>query len=108
MRTLLFVPAVDTRAAKGQIESRIGLAAEAISLDSGANLLDLVGKEHAAAPVACVLIDEAQFLTTEQARQATDIADKLRIPVLCYGLSHRLPGTPFPGKRRTAPRSPTT
>ena len=97
MRTLHFVPAVDTRAAKGRIESRIGLAAEAISLDSRDNLLDLVGKEHAAAPVACVLIDEAQFLTTEQARQATDIADKLRIPVLCYGLRTDFQGRLFPG-----------
>jgi thymidine kinase len=97
MRTLLFVPSIDTRAGKGRIESRIGLASEAISLDPRDNLLETVGKEHAAAPVACVLIDEAQFLTTEQARQATDIADKLRIPVLCYGLRTDFQGRLFPG-----------
>jgi thymidine kinase len=97
MRTLLFVPSLDTRAGKGRIESRIGLAAEAIPLEPRDNLLELVGKEHAVAAVACVLIDEAQFLTTEQARQATDIADKLRIPVLCYGLRTDFQGRLFPG-----------
>jgi thymidine kinase len=97
MRTLLFVPALDMRAGKGRIESRIGLAADAISLDPADNLLELVKKDHASAPVACVLIYEAQFLTTAQARQATDIADTLRIPVLCYGLRTDFQGRLFPG-----------
>ncbi len=48
-------------------------------------------------PVACVLVDEAQFLTRAQVRQATDIADMLRIPVLCYGLRTDFQGNLFPG-----------
>jgi thymidine kinase len=97
MRTLLFVPSIDTRAGKGRIESRIGLAAEAITLDPRENLLEVVRRNHEADPVACVLVDEAQFLTAEQVRQATDIADKLRIPVLCYGLRTDFQGHLFPG-----------
>jgi thymidine kinase len=97
MRTLLFVPTLDTRAGKGRIESRIGLAAEAIPLDPEDDLLEIVGKDHASSPVACVLIDEAQFLTTAQVRQATDIADTLRIPILCYGLRTDFQGRLFPG-----------
>jgi thymidine kinase len=81
----------------GRIESRIGLAAEAIPLDPGDNLLQIVGKDHASSPVACVLIDEAQFLTCAQVRQATDIADTLRIPILCYGLRTDFQGHLFPG-----------
>ncbi|HXN35067.1 MAG TPA: thymidine kinase [Opitutaceae bacterium] len=97
MRTLLFVPALDTRSGRGRIESRIGLASDAIALDPGDDLLERVRRDHAEAPVSCVLIDEAQFITPAQARQATDIADTLRIPVLCYGLRTDFQGRLFPG-----------
>ena len=59
MRTLLFMPAVDTRAGHGRIESRIGLSSEAISLESGDDLLEQVREAHADKAVACVLVDEA-------------------------------------------------
>jgi thymidine kinase len=97
MRTLLFVPEMDTRSGPGQIKSRIGLAAGAESLREADNLLDRVRASHAGSPVACVLIDEAQFLTPEHVRQASDIADELRIPVLCYGLRTDFQGRLFPG-----------
>ncbi|HXQ80893.1 MAG TPA: thymidine kinase [Opitutaceae bacterium] len=97
MRTLLFMPALDTRAGYGRIESRIGLASDAIALGAGDNLLERVRGAHAEQPVACVLIDEAQFLTSAQVAQVTDIADTLRIPVLCYGLRTDFQGQLFPG-----------
>src|ERR1700722_2200850 len=97
MRTLLFMPALDTRAGFGRIQSRIGLASEAIALQAGDDLLEQVRAAHATEPVACVLIDEAQFLTPVQVRQVTDIADTLRIPVLCYGLRTDFQGRLFPG-----------
>jgi thymidine kinase len=97
MRTLLFMPAMDTRAGYGRIQSRIGLSSEAIALQGGDDLLERVKAAHAERPVACVLVDEAQFLTPIQVRQATDIADTLRIPVLCYGLRTDFQGKLFPG-----------
>jgi thymidine kinase len=97
MRTLLFVPELDTRAGVGRIESRIGLASDAIILRARDDMLSRVRAEHAQNPVACVLVDEAQFLTPEQVGQATDIADILRIPVLCYGLRTDFQGRLFPG-----------
>ena len=97
MRTLLFMPALDTRAGEGRIVSRIGLESEAIALNSGDNLLERVRAAHAQEPVACVLVDEAQFLTPAQVGQATDVADILRIPVLCYGLRTDFQGRLFPG-----------
>jgi thymidine kinase len=97
MRTMLFMPALDTRSGLGRIESRIGLACDAIALQSGDNLLDKVNSAHAEHHVACVLIDEAQFLTPAQVDQVTDIADILRIPVLCYGLRTDFQGRLFPG-----------
>jgi thymidine kinase len=97
MRTLLFVPAMDTRAGVGRIQSRIGLSTDATVLAANDNLLERVRKSHAEAPVACVLIDEAQFLTPSHVRQATEIADQLRIPVLCYGLRTDFQAKLFPG-----------
>jgi thymidine kinase len=97
MRTLLFVPELDTRTGPGRITSRIGLASEAVSLGAADNLLERVRSSLAAGPVACVLVDEAQFLTAAQVRQATDVADELRIPVLCYGLRTDFQGRLFPG-----------
>ena len=97
MHTMLFVPALDTRAGTGRIQSRIGLSADAIALGESDDLLAWVRGAHAAQPVACVLVDEAQFLTRDQVRQATDIADSLDIPVLCYGLRTDFQGNLFPG-----------
>ena len=97
MRTLLFTPSIDTRYGTGRIESRIGLRSGAISLNGRDNLLARVRTEHATKPVACVLIDEAQFLSVEQVWQLSDVADTLNIPVLCYGLRTDFQGKLFPG-----------
>ena len=97
MRTLLFAPSVDYRAGVGRIESRIGLSSDATALTRTADLLNCVRTEHATSPLACVLIDEAQFLTPDQVWQAADVADTLTIPVLCYGLRTDFQGNLFPG-----------
>ena len=97
MRTLLFTPAIDTRAGTGLIKSRIGLEAAAMVLQAGEDLFAHVKAAHAAQPVACVLVDEAQFLTRAQVEQCTEIADQLRIPVLCYGLRTDFQAQLFPG-----------
>lgn len=97
MHTMLFVPAVDTRAGGGRIQSRIGLHADAMRLPADENVFEHVKSAHAAQPVACVLVDEAQFLTRPQVEQLTDVADRLGIPVLCYGLRTDFQGQLFPG-----------
>jgi thymidine kinase len=48
-------------------------------------------------PIACVLIDEAQFLTKVQVKQLTDIVDELHIPVLAYGIRTDFLGQTFSG-----------
>jgi len=52
MRTLLFMPKIDTRAGAGRIQSRIGLAADAIALGDDTDLFERVQADHAARPVA--------------------------------------------------------
>ncbi len=97
MRTLLFIPAIDTRAGPGRVKSRIGLEAEALALEPDEDIFEHVKAAHAAQPVACVLVDEAQFLTRRQVEQLTDIVDRLDIPVLCYGLRTDFQAQLFPG-----------
>jgi len=97
MRTLVFAPAIDTRAGPGRIQSRIGLGGDATPLRSAEDVLEIVRTAHNQLPVACVLVDEAQFLTRKQVEQLTDVADLLRIPVLCYGLRTDFQGQLFPG-----------
>jgi thymidine kinase len=97
MRTLLLTPAIDTRYGTGRIESRIGLRSGAVSLATSDDVLARVRKEHGRQPIACVLVDEAQFLTPEQVWQLSEVADVLDIPVLCYGLRTDFQGKLFPG-----------
>lgn len=46
--------------------------------------------------IDCVLIDEMQFLSEDQANQLLDIVDYLDIPVLAFGLRNDFKGTIFP------------
>src|SRR3984885_11133284 len=50
-----------------------------------------------AKPIACVLIDEAQFLAPEQVRQLHKLAHVANIPVIAYGIRSDFLGEPFPG-----------
>jgi len=52
------------------------------------------------APISCLLIDEAQFLTREQVNQALEIATLDDIPVLAYGLRTDFQTAGFPGSIR--------
>ena len=97
MRTLLFTPSIDTRYGTGRIESRIGLRSGAIPLAGSDDVAARIRAEHQTQPVACVLVDEAQFLTPAQVWQLADVADGLDIPVLCYGLRTDFQGKLFPG-----------
>ncbi|MEP9402470.1 thymidine kinase [Sphingomonas sp. VNH70] len=96
LTTTLFTAAIDTRAGEGVIGSRIGLSAPAATFDADSDLYAAV----AAAPVSCVLVDEAQFLTPRQVDQLARIADELGVPVLAYGLRTDFLGQLFPGSAR--------
>ena len=100
MRTMLFTAAVDDRFAAGTITSRIGLAAPATMFDAATDLAALVAAEHARAPLACVLVDEAQFLTASQVDQLAWLADVQDVPVLAYGLRTDFLGQLFAGSAR--------
>jgi len=100
METLLFTPAIDDRFAKNTIASRIGLKADAIPFDAQFDLFVFIAEKKQINPkLTCVLVDEAQFLTKSQVMQLSEAADKLQIPVLCYGLRSDFRGEPFEGSQ---------
>jgi thymidine kinase len=100
MQTLLFTPAIDTRYQMGTICSRIGLSEEAYAFTASDNFYDITRKlKDKVSNYACILIDEAQFLTREQVHQLTEITDKLSIPVLAYGLRTDFRGELFTGSQ---------
>ncbi|MFD1328943.1 thymidine kinase [Mycoplana ramosa] len=99
MRTAIFIAALDDRAGKGRISSRIGLQSDAIAFDGDDDLHAMVEGLNAdgTGPIACVFVDEAQFLTEGQVWQLARIADRLGIPVMAYGLRTDFQGRLFPG-----------
>lgn len=101
METLLFLPAVDIRHARGVISSRIGLAAKAYPFEPDFDFFKYVSTyvKDTQAKVSCVLVDEAQFLTKSQVEQLIRIVDELKIPTLTYGLRTDFRGEPFEGSQ---------
>lgn len=97
MRTMLLTARLDDRAGVGKIGSRIGFEKEADTFEPEENLFDKIEARNARGRLACVLVDEAQFLDAEQVWQLARIADDLKIPVMCYGLRTDFQGQLFPG-----------
>ena len=100
MNTLLLTARLDDRVGEGRIGSRIGLKASAFVFDGETNMTGLIETEHAGTSLACVMVDEAQFLTDTQVWQLADVADRIGIPVMCYGLRTDFQGNLFPGSAR--------
>ncbi len=100
MNTLVIKPRIDSRSGENRVRSRIGLEAEAVDVDTSINLLDLVKNASEAQPIHCILVDEAQFLSTDQVDQLTEVVDALNIPVLAYGLRTDFLGALFEGSRQ--------
>jgi thymidine kinase len=100
MRTLILTPQLDDRHGRGVVASRIGLRARGRMFARAEDLLHVVREDIAAnGALHCVLVDEAQFLTRAQVWQLSDVVDKLRIPVLTYGLRTDFRGELFEGSQ---------
>ncbi len=97
MDTLILIAAFDDRAGRGRISSRIGLEADGIAFDPEDDLFHLVQTLQSERNLACVFVDEAQFLSREQVWQLARVADYLHLPVMTYGLRTDFQGKLFPG-----------
>jgi len=96
MNTLLFTSKLYA-SETGHISSRIGLSSKAELFSDADNLLEVIKGKHQERPIHCVFVDEAQFLTADQVWQLGRVADRLDVPVMCYGLRTDFQGKLFPG-----------
>jgi thymidine kinase len=99
MNTMLFIAGHYRKGDKGQISSRIGLEADAELFRDGDDLFAHIAEHHEHTTVHCVFVDEAQFLEAEQVWQLGRVADRLGIPVMCYGLRTDFQGNLFSGSQ---------
>ena len=113
----LFTSHLDHRFGVGNITSRLGVTRVAQTFDGTTDFYQrLAGRVDAqrdddhvveesmrtfmlaqARELACVLVDEAQFLQPEQVRQLHRLAHVADLPVICYGIRTDFRGEPFPG-----------
>jgi len=100
MHTLLFVAGHYRKESDlGYISSRVGLESDAEMFRDGDDLFDRIREHHASKTTHCVFVDEAQFLEEEQVWQLARVADRLNIPVMCYGLRTDFQGNLFSGSQ---------
>lgn len=97
LHTLLYTALIDDRFDQGKVSSRLGISADAQLFDQKTDILTEVNNLNSLKKIDCVLIDEAQFLTTIQVKQLTDLVDQLNIPVLAYGIRTDFLGETFNG-----------
>ncbi|MBB5203145.1 thymidine kinase [Inhella inkyongensis] len=90
---LIYTAQLDDRYGEGVVGTRLGLQRPARTFTPQTRF------EAADIPegTACVLFDEAQFLTTPQVRELHRIAVLHGVPVICYGLRTDFQGNGFEG-----------
>ncbi|TSI18811.1 thymidine kinase [Brevibacterium aurantiacum] len=113
-RVLLAKPHIDTKGA-GEIVSRLGVTREVDFLIPAGSDVETIYREHAdyvdhdallesidtpKARVACLLIDEAQFLEPLQVDSLMRITTNASVPVMCYGIRTDFRTKAFPGSAR--------
>jgi thymidine kinase len=97
MDTYLITAQFDNRAGEGRIASRIGIGEPADTFGLSEDLYTKLAARFAKGRIACVFIDEAQFLSKDQVWQLARAVDDLGVPVMCYGLRVDFKGDLFPG-----------
>ncbi|WP_297953059.1 thymidine kinase [uncultured Lactobacillus sp.] len=88
----LMTSGLDNRSGVGTVASRIGIHRQAIPITEKMDLFEYIKQmnDHDLADgdgeLACVLIDEAQFLKKHHVLECAKIVDEFNIPVMTFGL----------------------
>ena len=83
-KALILKPKLDTRDGERVVSSRCGLSAPCMYIEDD---------------YACLIVDEAQFLTKAQVEELVRIVDYEHIPVVAYGLRADFKGNFFEGSQ---------
>lgn len=101
LNVLVIKPKLDTKG-EDAVVSRVGIQRTVdVLANTDDDLFKIVNTSHSAnKKLACILVDEAQFLTPIQIDQLLQITTDLNIPVICYGLRTDFRTNAFPGAAR--------
>ena len=94
METYLITAQFDRRAGEGRIASRIGIGEDADTFSPDEDMYQKLQARFAKGRVACVFIDEAQFLDAGIVQVASSLADRGRRVILA-GIDSDFRGEPF-------------
>lgn len=99
MKCIIIKPKIDTKG-ENKIVSRIGLSSPVdILLDIDESLFN-IQNQQIIKDSNCIIVDEAQFLSTKQVDELWIITKQLDIPVICYGLRTNFKSNFFIGSQR--------
>lgn len=100
MNVLIMKPGDDKKAGSN-IQSRSGAELNAdYIVPSNIDLYQLITYHLIDNNVDVIIVDEAQFLTSKQVDELSEVVDQFDIPVLCYGLRADAFSNMFPGSQR--------
>ena len=97
---IILKPKIDNRDGDLIVKSRIGLEQSCQYVEDFLKEAKGKWKSEDWEKVNAILIDEAQFITEEEANTFADIVDYHNIPVICYGLRTDFTGHLFEGSKR--------
>jgi thymidine kinase len=97
---LLLTAQLDNRFGDGLIASRLGISSPAEMFTSDTDMFDVVRRYRESVTdeeLGAILVDEAQFLTKQQAKDLHRAVHKFNVPVVAFGLRSDFMGEPFEG-----------
>lgn len=95
-RIVVIRPRLDERFGAQAVASRVGIRRDADILVDDESILN----QRELAGAACILVDEAQFLSATVVDQLREVTWDLDIPVICYGLRTDFQTRAFVGSAR--------
>lgn len=100
MNVIIAKPKVDSKGGETLV-SRLGVNRHVDLLVSPKdNIFNIITERLKEKKINCILVDEVQFMKKEQIDQLFEIAVKINIPIICYGLRTDFKREGFEGSTR--------
>lgn len=101
MKVIIAKPKVDSKGGEKLI-SRLGVDRKVdLLISKDDNIFEIINRYlEEGKNVDCILVDEVQFMKADQIDQLFELAVKLDIPIICYGLRTDFKRNGFEGSQR--------
>ena len=99
LKPLVLKPKMENRDGAKIIKSRIGLSRECAFVEDYI-FYDENETFNKVVEYDCIIVDEVQFCTVAQVEMLANIVNKLKVPVICYGLKTDFLLKMFPASQR--------